>query len=674
MRRHVFLTATAFWLALNFMESRAAIGEWKIYLSYSQVQNIEEAGSNYLFVRASNSIYLYDKDDGSITTFDKTSGLNDVSVSHIAWNSTAKRLVVVYDNSNIDLVDTDCNVTNVSDLYNKTMTEDKTVNSITIYGKYAFLATNFGAVKVNVADAEISESYLLGITAKKVGISDGNIYIKQSNNQVLMASLSASNLQDYSFWSSTSSYPDGIFDEDKTAYNDNIDLVNTLNPGGPKNNNMGFLKLKNGTLYTCNGTWGNIDIGSFQSMTDGEWTFHGDSAEINSITGQRYADFICLDVDPTNEKRVMIGAINGMYEFIDGEFSQFFNSDNSAIESYNSSSYNHQLVTAIHIDDDGNTWCFNSQAPTKSLLKYTSDGEWEDYSKDEFIESRTGKSIEDVRNMVVDSRGLLWFGNMNYKTPSLFHYNIETDELTAYTDYINQDGTELSVSSINDIAEDKDGNVWFGANNLLAYVSDDDIPSGDDIVYQHKVARDDGSGLADYLFDGTAVQTIAVDGANRKWIGTIGDGLYLISADNNEQIYHFTKSNSKLLSDDILDLEYDSSTGVLYIGSESGLCSYETDATEPTEEMTSDNVYAYPNPVSPDYTGLITVLGLTDNADVKITTATGYLVYEGRSNGGTFTWDGKDKKGNRVASGVYNVLTAKSDGSKGTVCKIVIIR
>ena len=105
-----------------------------------------------------------------------------------------------------------------------------------------------------------------------------------------------------------------------------------------------------------------------------------------------------------------------------------------------------------------------------------------------------------------------------------------------------------------------------------------------------------------------------------------------------------------------------------------GLCSYMGDATEPSDEMTTDNVYAYPNPVRPDYTGLITVTGLTYNADVKIVTTNGVLVAAGRSNGGTFTWDGTDLKGKRVASGVYMVEAATEDGGSGTVCKIAIIR
>ena len=98
------------------------------------------------------------------------------------------------------------------------------------------------------------------------------------------------------------------------------------------------------------------------------------------------------------------------------------------------------------------------------------------------------------------------------------------------------------------------------------------------------------------------------------------------------------------------------------------------DATQTFDEMTKENVYAYPNPVKPDYTGLITITGLTYNADIKIVTSNGVLVAEGRSNGGSFTWNGCDRNGKRVVSGVYMVETATQEGKKGIVCKIAIVR
>jgi hypothetical protein len=170
------------------------------------------------------------------------------------------------------------------------------------------------------------------------------------------------------------------------------------------------------------------------------------------------------------------------------------------------------------------------------------------------------------------------------------------------------------------------------------------------------------------------ITAIAIDGANRKWIGTSYDGVYLISEDNMTQIHHFTKDNSPLINNNIQSIAIDGQTGEVFFGTEYGLCSFISNAVEPNTEMTEDNVWAYPNPVNPSYTGPITITGLTYNADVKIVSANGLLINEGRSNGGTFTWDGCDKNGERVSSGIYMVITATSDGKKGTVCKIAIIR
>ena len=179
--------------------------------------------------------------------------------------------------------------------------------------------------------------------------------------------------------------------------------------------------------------------------------------------------------------------------------------------------------------------------------------------------------------------------------------------------------------------------------------------------------------MADYLLTGLSSKCIIVDGGGRKWVGTEGNGAFLISEDNMTQIHHFTTDNSPLISNNLLSISI-SPSGEVFFLTDKGLCSFVSDATEPNDEMTKDNVWAYPNPVTPDYTGPITITGLSYDADVKILAANGALIAEGRSNGGTFTWDGCDRQGRRVASGVYMVATATSDGKKGTVCKIAIIR
>ena len=205
-------------------------------------------------------------------------------------------------------------------------------------------------------------------------------------------------------------------------------------------------------------------------------------------------------------------------------------------------------------------------------------------------------------------------------------------------------------------------------------VDKNNITTSGTYLTQIKIPRNDGTDYADYLLSGVVTTCMAIDGGGRKWFGTNGAGVYLISADNMTQLQHFTIENSQLLSNTIRSIAINNSTGEVFFGTENGLCSYISDATATTTEMTKDNIYAYPNPVTPDYTGLITIVGLTLNADVKIVSPSGKLIAQGRSNGGTFTWDGRDKNGDRVASGVYMVVTATSDGKKGTVCKIAVVK
>ena len=232
----------------------------------------------------------------------------------------------------------------------------------------------------------------------------------------------------------------------------------------------------------------------------------------------------------------------------------------------------------------------------------------------------------------------------------------------------------MTPTAIQYVTEDKNHNIWVGTNHNTFMIEANQVGKEDATFSQIKVPRNDGTNYADYLLEGVNISAIVIDGGNRKWFGTKGNGVYLISADNINQIQHFTTTNSKLLSDNIESIAINEKTGEVFIGTDKGLCSYMSDASTTNSEMTKDNVWAYPNPVKPDYTGLITITGLSFDADIKIVTTNGILVNQGRSNGGTYTWNGKDLKGQKVASGIYMIETATSDGSKGIVCKIAIIK
>jgi hypothetical protein len=179
----------------------------------------------------------------------------------------------------------------------------------------------------------------------------------------------------------------------------------------------------------------------------------------------------------------------------------------------------------------------------------------------------------------------------------------------------------------------------------------------------------DGS-FANYLFKGEKVTSIAVDGADRKWVGT-DNGAWLVSRDGDKVLAHFTEINSPLLSNDVRSIAIDGKSGEVFFATAKGLISYRGGATEATEDK--GNVLVYPNPVAPDYDGTIAIRGLPDNSSVKITEANGRLVYQTRSLGGQAVWNGRDYRGNRASSGVYVVLVADALKQEKAVAKIIFI-
>ena len=666
MSKKILILLSFLLLQVTSYKAIAAIGDWKAYMAYSEVQEIEQAG-NLIFVQASNNLYVYNQNDQSIQTFSKMDYLSDCGIQHIAYNKAAKRLLIFYSNANMDLMNiSNYEVLNLSDYYSASTTGDKAVNDIYMYGKYAYMSNGFGIIKVNVANGEISDTYNLGFNVNWCEIKDNHIYAYSKTNGQYRALLT-SNLLDKNNWSKVGGYV-AKKQEDKSALKQ---IVGTLQPGGPKYNNFYCMRFVNNLLYTCGGLWGHlVDAGrpgTIQVLDKGNWTIYDDS--IAAKTGIKYVDVNSVDVDPLDPNHVFAGAKSGLYEFQNGKFIKHYNSENSLITSFNNTSKNYQLITSIKYDSDGNLWMLNSQSPSnQSLIEYTKEGKWVSHHKPALY------NLGSMECLMQDSRGLLWFVNNHHELPSIYCYQASTDQLNKYSSFVNEDGATLSPVFVRYVTEDKNQDMWIGTNigPLLLYKKD--ITSDSPIFTQVKVPRNDGTNYADYLLSGVDISCIAIDGGNRKWFGTNGNGIYVISNDCLTQVYHFTTNNSNLLSNNIESIAINEQTGEVFVGTDKGLCSYMSDASSPNNEMTKDNVWAYPNPVKPDYTGLITITGLSFDADIKIVTTNGILVNQGRSNGGTYTWNGRDLKGQKVASGIYMVETATSDGSKGTVCKIAIVK
>lgn len=657
---------------LSLSPVRAQIGTWRNYLSYAEPQQIQ-AASNDLFVLASGSLYLYNKQDQSIYTYDKTNGMSDVDITHIKWCPQAKRLVVVYSDSNIDLVEVNGNVTNVNDIYARAITGGKTIYSITINGQYAYLACEFGIIKINVKDAEISETYQLGFPVNAIALDNTNLYANSPTKGVWTATLT-SNLIDPANWSQTTTAPD--FSEDLADYNNNIELVKTLQPGGPKYNYFYNMKVHNGKLYTVGGgfyQFANFQRpGIIQIWNGSEWIIYPE--DIKPAFADTYLDVTSIAIDPFNENHIVVASCSGLYEFLNGVYKNNYTAGN--VEYFESAASNgspqYVRTNGVIYDKKGNLYCLNSGSKT-GIIKWGVDGQWSGFMDNALID-KPEHSMRVMKGSIIDSRGLMWFVNAHTDNPVAFCYDIDNNTIVKYDNFSNEDNTPLENNWATCVCEDKSGNIWIGTDKGPVYLNPERIADKTLGVIQHKVPRNDGTDYADYLLAGIEINCMTVDEAGRKWFGTNGNGVYLISNDNNTQEQHFTTENSKLLSNVIESISINNDTGEVFFGTEKGLCSYISDATTVSTEMTKDNVWAYPNPVQPDYTGPITIVGLTFNADIKILSSNGAVVAEGRSNGGSFTWNGCDKSGQRVASGVYMVATATKDGNKGTVCKIAIVR
>lgn len=703
--RNIILT-----LMLSVVSSAFAdkIGQWQTYMAYGNITDIEPAG-NLVYVLCSGNIFSYNTADQSITTYDKVYPLNDCTITNIAWNSALKRLIIIYDNYNIDLLDKNGDVYNILDYYEKSMTEEKTVNNVVTIDRFAYLCTAFGILKVDMSDPKIAETYNIKKNVTHCTIKDGYLYAKTIDGKY-KCSLST-NMMDIGNWQPTQDNVSFASDNDIIVSNDNgykeyivydkhnkcywsnekdnkiqsytldENNVRTVTRSGigvvdaPKYNYFGFLKMHNNKLYSCNGIgWDFRQEASIQifDIDNNTWTTFNNEGIADKL-GIRYQDVMSVDVDPRDPHRVVAGTQAGVFEFYDGELTKHWNDENSPIYyHYNipKPNKNYEVVSSVLFDKDGNLWVANTGSTKSTLLKLTANNTW--VIQDNAI---SAKKANFLHFMGFDSKGSLWLYENAWGTAAAYRYEPTTETLTEYSDFTNEDGVTYSnVAGCRALAEDKEGNIWVGISEGLFVLTPEYQNDPTKGFYQIKVPRNDGTNLADYLMAGVDISAIAIDNANRKWIGTHGNGLYLISADNMVEEHHFTASNSNLLSDDILSIAIDNVTGKVYIGTDKGLCSYQSEASQVNDDMTKDNVWAYPNPVNPEYQGMITVTGLSLNADVKITTSNGVLVAQGRSTGGSFQWDGNDLKGKRVASGIYMVNTATADGKSGTVCKIAIIK
>jgi hypothetical protein len=236
-----------------------------------------------------------------------------------------------------------------------------------------------------------------------------------------------------------------------------------------------------------------------------------------------------------------------------------------------------------------------------------------------------------------------------------------------------KDAENNIVPLVYSIAEDLDGNIWVGTDQgPLVYYNPERVFDTDLKAFRILTPRNDGTGLADKVLETESITSIVVDGANRKWLGTLNSGAYLLSPDGTNRIKNYNEENSPVFSNNIVSLAIDNKTGEVWFGTLKGIQSVRGDATPGEERFT--NVYTFPNPVREDFSGNVTITGLIRDSQIRITDISGNLVYETVSDGGMASWDLKTYNGKHVSTGVYLVFCASIDGSQSYVTKMLVIR
>ncbi|MFB9865365.1 type IX secretion system anionic LPS delivery protein PorZ [Rufibacter immobilis] len=316
-------------------------------------------------------------------------------------------------------------------------------------------------------------------------------------------------------------------------------------------------------------------------------------------------------------------------------------------------------VTGLATDAAGSLWVTNRNqiANAPGLFELKPDGTWKSHP---FTGYGLGSGVDKV---IVDDNGYKWVTiSTNGRDAGLIVYD---DVTSAYVHLGGAGQGGLPGIQVFSLAVDLQGEVWAGTNNGVAvFTSSPDI-------FTSSYA---GAYLPIYerrpLLQGQVIRSIAIDGGNRKWIGT-DTGLWLFNETGEEMMHHFTTKNSPLPSDKIRDISINYATGEVLIGTEAGVAIYRGTATR-TEKVNKDCLKVFPNPVRAGFTGTIGIAGVPDNGWVKITDAAGLLVFEGKATGGTFAWSGRDYSGRKAKPGVYLVMASSADGAMTCMTKIAI--
>ncbi len=403
------------------------------------------------------------------------------------------------------------------------------------------------------------------------------------------------------------------------------------------------------------------------SFFDGNTWYNPNKNNSSLIIPDSSYDFLSTAIYPDINGKYYAGTLSngGLFEFNLGQVTNRFDEVNSTIMP-TTSIPGYCMITDIKFDKEFNLWIANAFVDEPlSVLK--PNGQFKRFDCGPLAKNKL------ITRVLPTESGLVYLSYPNTGGLLVYNHNNTIDDISddEYKFLSSGSGNgNLPNTDVKCVTEDLDKQIWIGtAAGIAVIYTPSAIFSGGNFDAQQIFIEQDGN--IQILLENEVINCIAIDGANRKWIGTENSGVYLISDDGQSQIAHFTKFNSPLPSNQINDIAIHHKTGEVFFATEIGVVSYRGTAT--IEDKPFSEVYAFPNPVRPDYSGPIVIKGLDRDSDIKITDITGNIVTVIKSEGGQAVWDGKNMKGERVATGVYMVFANSQSGSQRAKTKILFI-
>ena len=444
-------------------------------------------------------------------------------------------------------------------------------------------------------------------------------------------------------------------------------------PDGPALNKSFAIDATPGQLWAV---FGDVDVNfdpyqpqqSFRpisNLREGVWTNIAYD-DIKAAVGNRDVnDLVFVTINPNSADQVFMSSFNkGLLRVTDQSPVELYDDTNSVLESFRADATDIRIYGSS-FDSDGNLWMVQSRVED-GLIKFNpANSQFQKIDITPIIEM-PGSELA-LSDLQISREGYVFFGAVE---TGVVGYNPFTNKFNKIGG--GEGNGNLPTPNVRALAFDKNNRLWIGTlKGVRVLFSPGGIFEANPNTESNQIIILEDGVPQEFLFD-IPITDIEVDGSNNKWISTATSGVFYVSPNGQETLLRFTKDNSPLPSNTVLDIAIDDFTGVVYFATNNGLVAYNGTATAPRENL--ENVYAFPNPVRPGFEGNVTIDGLTADANVKITDIEGNLVFEETSEGGSVLWDTKAFGKYKVASGVYLVLITTEDALETKISKIMVIR